>query len=226
LIEGSNKQHQNPVQSFKKNLVADFPDTSQSLIARVKDLADGTAWTEFLGIYQPVVYRIARRRGLQDTDAHDVSQQVFLSVSQAIGEWTPGVGRPPFRAWLVTITQNAVTKALSRRKPDFGTGSTSLVQLLESQSADDREISAEFLREGRLEAMRWAAQQIRPEFSPMTWRLFWESVVLGRSVAEVARETGRSAGAIYMARFKILQRLKEMVQSVSQHWDMPARGRR
>ncbi len=117
------------------------------------------------------------------------------------------VGRPPFRAWLVTITRNAVTKALSRRQPDVGTGSTSVVALLESQP-DDPEASAEFLRESRLAALQWGAEQIRPEFSPMTWRLFWESVVLGRSVAEVSRGTGRSAGAIYMARFKVLQRLK------------------
>ncbi len=197
----------------------EFPETSQSLIARVKDLADAAAWTEFIGIYQPVVYRMARRRGLQDADAQDVTQQVFLSVSNAIGDWQPGVGQPPFRAWLVTITRNAVTKALTRRKPDVGTGSTSVVQLLESQGADDREFTDEFVREGRLEALRWAAEQIRPEFSPMTWRLFCESVVLGRPVADVAQETGRTAGAVYMARFKVLQRLKEKVQDVSQHWD-------
>ena len=52
--------------------MSDFPDTSQSLIARVKDLADGAAWTEFLGIYRPVVYRMACRRGMQDADVQDV----------------------------------------------------------------------------------------------------------------------------------------------------------
>lgn len=199
--------------------MAEFPDTSQSLIARVKDLTDALAWAEFLAIYQPVVFRMALRRGLQDADAQDVTQQVFLSVSQAIGGWTPEVGQPPFRAWLITITRNAVTKALTRRKPDVGAGATSVVQLLEAQAVDESWISEEFVREARMDAMRWAAEQIRPEFSPMTWRLFWESVVLGRSVAEVARETGHTAGAIYMARFKVLQRLKAMVQSVSQHWD-------
>jgi len=200
--------------------MVDFPDTSQSLIARVKDLADGPAWTEFLGIYQPVVYRMARRRGLQDADAQDVTQQVFLSVSKAIGHWTPESGRPPFRAWLFTITRNAVTKSLARKKPDVGSGSTSVVQLLELNAAKDADISEEFVREGRLEAVRWAAEQIRPEFSAMTWRLFWESVVVGRTVSDVAQETGRSAGAIYMARFKVSQRLKELVQSVSQLWNV------
>jgi RNA polymerase sigma-70 factor, ECF subfamily len=52
--------------------MSEFPETSHSLIFRVKNPADGAAWTEFLGIYQPVVCRMARRRGLQDADAQDV----------------------------------------------------------------------------------------------------------------------------------------------------------
>lgn len=44
----------------------EFPETSHSLIARVKDLGDGAAWAMSLGTYQPVVFRMAWRRGLQD----------------------------------------------------------------------------------------------------------------------------------------------------------------
>ena len=82
----------------------EVPDTSHSLIARVKDPADGAAWTEFLGIYRPVVYRLARKRGMQDADAQDVTQRVFLSISQAIDGWEPDPNGPPFRAWLVTVS--------------------------------------------------------------------------------------------------------------------------
>lgn len=80
--------------------MSDFPETNHSLIVRVQDLGDGASWTEFLGLYQPVVYRMARRRQLQEADAHDVVQQVFLSISRSIERWEPGVGQPPFRAWL------------------------------------------------------------------------------------------------------------------------------
>ena len=120
----------------------EFPDTSHSLIFRVKNPADGAAWTEFLGIYQPVVFRMARRRGLQDADAQDVMQQVFLSISKSIEGWTPGDLQPPFRAWLTTIARNAITKALTRRPRDSATGSTSMVDLLEAQP-DPRATTAE-----------------------------------------------------------------------------------
>lgn len=200
--------------------MSDFPETSHSLIARVKDLTDGAAWTEFLGIYRPVVYRLARNRGMQDADAQDVTQRVFLAISQAIDGWEPGADRPPFRAWLVTVTRNAITKALSRNPPNAGAGTSSLMELLEAQPSDDPQTTAEFVLEGRREALRWASEQIRAEFSETTWMLFWQTAVLGMSVAEVAVATGRSAGAIYMARFRVLQRMKQKVQEVSQHWDL------
>jgi RNA polymerase sigma-70 factor (ECF subfamily) len=198
----------------------DFPETSHSLIARVKDLADGAAWTEFLGIYRPVVYRLARKRGMQDADAQDVTQRVFLSISQAIDRWEPEPDSPPFRAWLVTVARNAITKALTRSRPDTGAAASSIVELLDALPADDSQATAEFVLEGRREALRWASEQIRAEFSETTWMLFWQTAVEGRSIADVASATGRSAGAIYMARFRVLQRLKQKVQEVSQHWDL------
>jgi RNA polymerase sigma-70 factor (ECF subfamily) len=198
----------------------EFPETSHSLIARVKDLADGEAWTEFLGIYRPVVYRMAVRRGMQDADAQDVTQRVFLSVSQAIERWEPGPERPPFRAWLVTVTRNAITQWLMQSRRDVGAGTSSLMDLLEALPSDDPQTTVEFLLEGRREALRWATQQIRAEFSESTWTLFWQTAVEGISVAKVAASSGRSPGAIYMARFRVLERLKQKVQEVSRHWDL------
>lgn len=79
--------------------MANVPETSDSLIARVKDTANGEAWAEFLDVYQPVILRMARRRNLQDGDAQDVCQKVLFAVSQAISKWEPQLDHP-FRAWL------------------------------------------------------------------------------------------------------------------------------
>lgn len=197
----------------------EFPETSHNLIARVKDLGDGAAWTEFLGIYQPVVFRMARRRGLQDADAQDVMQQVLLSISKSIEGWVPGDLQPPFRAWLTTIARNAITKALTRRPRDAATGSTSMVELLDAQP-DPQETTAEILAAARKELIRWATEQIRSEFSEATWNAFWQTAIEGVPIAEVAKSTGRSAGAVYVARYRVIARLKEKVLEVSQLWDL------
>jgi RNA polymerase sigma-70 factor, ECF subfamily len=197
----------------------EFPETSYSLIARVKNPADGAAWAEFLGIYQPVVFRMARRRGLQDADAQDVMQQVFLSISKSIEGWTPGVMQPPFRAWLTTIARNAITKALTRRPRDAASGSTSVIELLDAQP-DPYATTAEILSEARKELIRWATEQIRSEFSEATWNVFWQTAIEGVPIAEVSKSTGRSAGALYVARYRVIARLKEKVLEVSQLWDL------
>jgi RNA polymerase sigma-70 factor (ECF subfamily) len=197
----------------------EFPETNHSLIARVKDLGDGASWLEFLGIYQPVVYRMARRRQLQDADAQDVMQQVFLSISMSIENWEPGEGRPSFRAWLTTIARNAITKALSRRPRDRATGTTSAADILENQRAAEATAS-EILAEARREIIRWATEQIHSEFSEDIWQLFQQTAIDGVPIADVANSTGRSAGSIYVARFRIIARLKEKIQEVSRHWDI------
>ena len=196
----------------------EFPETSHSLIERVNDHADGAAWAEFLGIYQPVVYRMARRRGLQDADAQDVVQQVFASIARSIDTWQAGTDRPPFRAWLTTVARNAITNALTRRPRDRAAGSTSVVQQLNEVPAPD-ETTSEIIREARREIVHWVATQIRPEFTEQTWDIFWKTSIEGVAVADVSASTGRSVGAIYVARHRVLTRLKEKVGEVSQHWD-------
>ena len=64
----------------------EFPDTSARLIARIKDPGNAAAWETFETIYRPVVFRIARAKGLQYADAADLVQQVFMSVAAALGE--------------------------------------------------------------------------------------------------------------------------------------------
>lgn len=197
--------------------MAELPETSLSLIGRIKDPADTLAWAEFLAVYQPVVYRMARKRGMQPADAQDVMQQVFLSVSRAIHTWEPGTDRPPFRAWLTTISRNAITKALDRAPNEQGTGSTSMLDLLHN-TALPQETSAEIVREARKELVRRAAEQIRPEFSESTWNAFWLTSIEGRSIAEAAELTGKNPGALYIARFRVRERLREKISDLLAQW--------
>ena len=63
------------------------PETRLSLLAKLNDPASEEAWAEFASIYQPLVYRVARAKGLQHADAEDMAQQVLAVVSSAIGRF-------------------------------------------------------------------------------------------------------------------------------------------
>lgn len=195
-----------------------WPETNESLILRVKDSADAASWSDFLAIYRPVVVRMACGRGLQHADADDLAQQVFLSVARAIENWEPTPGRPPFRVWLARIARNAIVNALTRRKPDAAGGSTSVQELLRDLPGPDDETTQQLLAESRREAMRWAANEIRSEFTEVTWSMFWLTAIEGKSVAEVASLHQKTLGSVYMARYRVTQRIKEKVLEVSEVW--------
>jgi RNA polymerase sigma-70 factor, ECF subfamily len=194
------------------NCMAEFPETRQSLLAQVQSLHDEEAWREFVTIYRPVVYRLARRRGLQHADAEDLAQRVLVAVGRSIGhgDFDPSKGR--FRSWLATIAQNAILNALTRRPRDAAIGGSTIQALLADQPQRDPSIEEHLGREHRRSLFRWAAQRVRPEFRNGTWEAFWLTTVDGIGVEQVATALGKTAGAVYAARSRVLRRLKNEIE--------------
>lgn len=199
--------------------MSQWPETSESLILRIRNPQDSLAWSQFMEIYEPVVYRLSRRRGLQHADAEDLCQQVFLSVAKAVENWEAHQGGPRFRNWLGRITRNAILNAMTRAKPDCATGMSSMQDMLLS-IPDGRDMTTAILNESRMEAYRWAARQVQTEFSASTWTMFQETTIGGRSVGDVAKSLGSSSGAVYVARCRVMQRIKVKVNEVSDFWSL------
>jgi RNA polymerase sigma-70 factor (ECF subfamily) len=188
-------------------------ETRHSLIARLKDPADQAAWEEFVIIYRPTVYRVAIQKGLQAADAEDVVQTVLISVSKAVENWKPDPSKAKFRTWLNRIAHNAAINALTRRKPDRGSGGTHGAILLSDQSEQSSD-SRLILLEQRRESFRIAASQIKDEFQESTWQAFWLSSIEEVSIDEVSERLGKSVGNVYAARSRVMKRLQERVREM------------
>jgi RNA polymerase sigma-70 factor (ECF subfamily) len=192
------------------------PTTRPSLVLRLRNLDDESAWAEFVQIYEPLVYRIGRAKGLQHADAQDLCQDVFRGVAGAIDRWDPDPAKGSFRGWLFRIARNLLVNFLARQpRGGRGSGRTSVQELLEAQPANDSQAEAEFVAEFKRRAFRWAADRVKDEFTESTWRAFWRTGVDGQPVAVVAQELGLSPGAIYVARSRVLARLRERVQELT-----------
>ncbi len=191
----------------------DSPATRHSLIIKLRNPADATAWTEFLAIYEPLVYRLARLKGLQHADANDLCQEVFQAVARSIHGWEPGRGS--FRGWLSRIARNLLINFLTRRQDQpRGSGSTSVRERLDAQAAPEVDPSATLLFEAEYQRrlFRWAAQEVRGEIAPATWQAFWQTALEERPPVQVASELGLSVGAVYVARCRVLARIKQRVE--------------
>ena len=201
-----------PPGQLRENRLSSFPDTRYSLIARLDRFEDEEAWREFLALYRPVVFRIARRRGLQHADAEDLTQRVFAVVGRAIGGFDPDLSRGRFRSWLARIAQNATINMLTRRPFDAATGGTSVFEILDKQLGKDQCPHDILELEFRRGLFRWAAERIRGDFLETTWRAFWMTMVEGQDIAKTASTLGISIGSVYVARSRIVRRLKNEIE--------------
>ena len=189
--------------------MSEMPETRESMLLQIRDLEDAAAWEQFVAVYRPAMYRLARRRGLQDAEAEDLAQQVMINVSRAIGGWRKEAERGTFRSWLLRIARNAIVNALSRGPLDAARGGTSVLEQLAQCPAAEDELVTLIDDEHRRAVFRWAAEEVRLEFQEATWLAFWLTTGEGYSVDQAAKELGKSVGSVYAARSRVMRRLKE-----------------
>lgn len=192
--------------------------TRKSLLLKIRDLENAGAWEEFVRIYEPLVTRFVLWRGFPHQDAADISQEVMAAVARTIRnfEYDPKKGK--FRGWMLTVTRRQIIQLMRKRSRQPVT-----------VTADEAGAEAEGVVPGdtdvwELEYRRrlfdWACGLVKVQFSEATWQAFWMTTVEDRPGAEVAEELGLQPGAVYVAKSRVLQRVREKIASVADEWDV------
>ena len=191
----------------------DFPETRLSLLKRLQNGQDETAWAEFHEIYRPVLTRMVVSAGLPVSDQQDVVQEIWIAIYRGIEKYSPRAHSYAFRGWLAKIARNTAINYLTRKMNPQRTESLRDTALLTDHNSTQPILQQQWDREYQRQVLQWAALRVASRVSADTFSAFWRTVVDGESVEKVASELGMTSGAIYVSRGRIMATLKREVES-------------
>jgi RNA polymerase sigma-70 factor (ECF subfamily) len=182
--------------------------TPTSLLERLRQPFDPDAWARFVSIYTPLIYSWACRAGLQEQDAQDLVQDVFVTLLRVLPAFSYDRGRS-FRRWLRTVTLNIWRNDCKRAGHRLRSGTADANRV---PAPDDLEAAWDAAY--RQQVVARALSIMRADFQETTWKACWETVVSSRPAGEVAAELGLTVGAVYAAKVRVLSRLREELRGL------------
>lgn len=193
--------------------------TRKTLLHKIKDADDAVAWAEFVNLHTPLVFSFCRKRGLSETNAADVSQDVMRAIANAIGnfEYEPAKGK--FRSWFFTVARSKLYNFLNKeRNRPVAEGSTAVMRIIDEHPDPSEEKDWEL--DYRRQVFKWATEKLKPQFNERSWLSFWRTAVENQDPAEVAEELGSTRGAVYAAKARVISALRDCVAEAGDDWEL------
>jgi RNA polymerase sigma-70 factor (ECF subfamily) len=178
--------------------------TNVTLLERLRNPEDQSAWARFVELYTPLLCYWGRRAKLQEPDVADLVQDVFQVLLRRLPEFCYDRAGT-FRGWLRTVLINQVRTRLRRR----------VERSLDGEEPDAPDEGDEWMEKEYCDYLVSRALDImKTDFQPATWQACWELVVRDRPAAEVAEELGISVKAVYSAKARVLLRLRQELEGL------------
>jgi len=178
-------------------------ETPISLVERLCRHPDEPHWERFVVLFTPPLMRWGNRLGVPAADVEDLLQDVFTTLFRKLPEFQYDPSKS-FRAWLWTVFHRQTLAWRKRQTRDLPLTVAHLESLASLDSIAEA-TEAEYRRAliGRV------LQIVQTDFPSLTWQIFWKVTVDGRPGVDVAQEFGVTANAVYLARARVLARLRQ-----------------
>ena len=188
--------------------------TRQSLLIRAQS-GEAEAWKDLTDLYRPLIIGWLNRQGVPAVDLEDLSQDVLLSVVQHLPRFEHSGQRGAFRSWLRTIVCSRTIdywRAAGAGTPaSSGSGArTALQQIADPDSGLNRQWDEEHDRY----VLGCLLDLVEEEFEPPTLRAFRRLALDGAGGAAVAGELGMSVAAVYAAKSRVMQRIRQEAEGL------------
>lgn len=186
-----------------------WPNTHHSMIERLANPDDATAWKYFEDCYQSAIYRMARARGLRPDEAHDVVQEVLIAVHRLALRWTSSGHPGSFRAWLVETTRRQAFASL-RFRARVGQSLHGVEDPIQAPDHPDPRDQQEWL-------FYQAIAEVEKETNPLHWQAFWKTSIDGLDAKSVADALQLKLGTVYSIKSRVLHQIKQRIEQLTRN---------
>jgi RNA polymerase sigma-70 factor (ECF subfamily) len=199
--------------------------TRASLLQRLKDLDDKSSWDEFYDLYHDLIFSVARRAGLSETEAAEVVQDTLLSVAKKMPGFIYDPAKDSFKGWLLTLTRWRMRNQLAKRsrmvaqQPRISRSQeeeeprTATIEGIPDPTGPELESIWE--KEWETRVLETALARIKRQVQPQHYEIYHLHVVLGQPVREVVRALGVTPVRVYLAKHRIGNLLKREIRRLS-----------
>jgi RNA polymerase sigma factor (sigma-70 family) len=192
-------------------------ETSVSLLERLQARPDDASWRRLLELYRPLLHAWLRRYAVQDQDADDLVQEVLTTLVTELPKFRYDRERGAFRGWLRTILVNRLRGFWRKRQNrPIATGDTNFVGVLDQLQDPHSELSRRWDEEHDRFIAGRLLERLQPDFEAATWQAFRRVVFDGAAPRDVAAELGITVNAVFIAKSRVLQRLRSEMRGLSE----------
>jgi RNA polymerase sigma-70 factor (ECF subfamily) len=187
-------------------------DTRGSILVGVCQ-QDPDQWREFDSIYRPMLFAFLRKQGLNDSEAHDVVQDIFVKLLGKIHTYNRA--KCKFRTWLFSLAQHTLIDK-ARRQATYHKALEGWVRnVLQASPSDSVKMAEAWAELHRTKILKHAMETVRARTSTRAWACFEQRLLRDRPGAEIARELGMTPNVVYVNACRVLKR----VSTIGQEFD-------
>jgi RNA polymerase sigma factor (sigma-70 family) len=200
--------------------------TRATLLARLKDWEDRASWQDFFDTYWKLIFGVARKRGLTESEAQDVVQETMLSVAKHMPNFHYDRAEGSFKAWLLKLARWRITDQFRKRGPfdasllaNDGSGEALGLDRVADDSGSDQELSQIWEDEWRANLIGIATRRVKVRLAPDKYQIFDFCVNKGWPAERIAKTFKVPVGQVYLAKHRVIRMIRQEVERLEKDLD-------
>jgi RNA polymerase sigma-70 factor (ECF subfamily) len=204
-------------------LPEDLIPTRYSLLSRLQNWEDNESWRVFFDTYWRLIYAMALKSGLTNTEAQDVVQETIICVAKDIQKFKRDRRLGSFKGWLRNLTRWRIADQLRKRvgmaRADHAAAECAPETVEAIPDVPDESSESEWEREWQSNLLTAAMQRVKRRVREEQYQLFDFCVVKQWPVRRIKQTLRVSAAQVYLAKHRISRLVQKEVRKLEKEWN-------